>query len=378
MVRHAGVNMETVRKSNRSAILKFINGHGPTSRKDLARAIGLTPAAVSQICAELLEEGYLLEKGRNPESRGAGRRQILLDIDHDAAFVYAVNIGPKDTVIALCNLGGKKLEEVCLPTDPLAAPEEFLHRIAEHCKKMAARHPLAREIVAAGLGITGLVDKEAGISQRAYGIWETEVAAGPILSKELGLPVQIENNVNAFAIAELLYGRGKEYENLMVIKWGPGVGCAMVIDRRLYEGRHNKAAELGHFIVDADGEPCSCGRRGCLETKVSYRALQKIMPFAEGNFGGAYEAADEAQKEAFDEAIRLFAQTIVNSATIMAPNRIIIAGSLFRSRKIRDLLAENCKKFDASFGGERLMYSDLADRESYIGPAAACVNEILF
>ena len=68
--------------------------------------------------------------------------------------------------------------------------------------------------------------------------------------------------MNAFAMAELLYGMGREYDNLLIIKWGPGVGSAIVIDDQLYEGRHGKAAELGHYIVERDGRLCGCGRQG--------------------------------------------------------------------------------------------------------------------
>ena len=76
MIRHTGANMETVRRRNRAAILKYINDHGPASRKDLAEALGLTPAAVTQICTDLFE-GILIETGINVKSNGAGRKKYF-------------------------------------------------------------------------------------------------------------------------------------------------------------------------------------------------------------------------------------------------------------------------------------------------------------
>lgn len=378
MIRRVGANMETVRKRNRSAILKFINDNGPVSRKDLADVTGLTPAAVTQICTELLNEEILVESGTNEKSQGAGRKKILLDINYDVSYVLAVNIEPEYTVIALSNLRGKKVSLLRCKTNSQTEPELFLAEIAKRCLSMLEKNPIEAERVAAvGVGITGLVNQEKGISQKAYGIWETPVEVGEIFSKKLDLPVFVENNVNAFALAELFYGTGKVHDNLMVIKWGPGVGCAMIIDQKIYEGRHSKAAELGHFIVEPQGERCSCGRRGCLETKISYAALNQIQPFAEGEFGKVYEQAVEKKKD-FDEAIDIFARSIVNSATIMAPNRIVIMGSLFQSKIIREKLIESCGKYDRSWGEGRVVYSDLAKLESYIGPVAVCVKQILF
>lgn len=380
MIRHTGANMETVRKSNRSAILKFINDNGPVSRKDLAEVIGLTPAAVTQICTDLLGEGILVESGTNAQSQGAGRKKILLDINYDVAYVFAINIEPEYTVIALSNLQGKQIALKKCKTKGEESPGDFLDELAQVCLAMKEEHKAkAKNIAAVGVGITGLVDKTQGVSSKAYGIWEEQVDIRQILSKALGLPVLLENNVNALAVAELIYGTGREHDNLMVIKWGPGVGCAIIIDQQVYEGRHNKAAELGHFIVEPSGAQCSCGRRGCLETKISYQALNKIRPFSQSDLGFAYEAAKREHREkAFDDAIDMFARSIVNSATIMAPNRIVLTGELFQSQVIREQLIQSCGSYDASWGEGRVVYSELWDRENYIGPVAICAKHLLF
>lgn len=380
MIRHVGANMESVRKKNRSTILKYLNDGGPSSRKDLADVTGLTPAAVTQICTELLSEGILQETGMNVQSSGAGRKKIYLDINYDVAYVFAINIEPEYTVIALSNLKGEQIELHKSRTKTEFPPEEFLKKVSDRCKGIKEKHPeVADRITAVGVGITGIVDTPEGISRKAYGIWDEPVNVGKILGENLDLPVFLENNVNAFALGELYYGTGKEHDNLMVIKWGPGVGCAMIIDQQIYEGRHNKAAELGHFIVDPKGAKCSCGRRGCLETKISYQALNQIVSFEEGEFGKAYESvAAEGKKNPFDDAIDIFARSIVNSATIMAPNRIVIMGSLFKTKTVRDKLIEACGNYDASWGEGRVVYSGLASREGYIGPVAICAKQLLF
>lgn len=380
MARCAGANMETVRRRNRAAILKYINDHGPVSRKDLAEEIGLTAAAVTQICTDIMNEGVLVETGINVERSGAGRKKVLLDLNYDAFYVYAINIEPQYTTIAISNLKGVQAAITRVQTNRDIPAEEFLMQIADICRQLGmASQDEADRIAAVGVGVTGIVDKVSGVSKKAYGIWDEEADIAQILGRELALPVYVENNVNAFAIAELLYGTGKEYDNLMVIKWGPGVGCSVIIDQEIYEGRHSKAAELGHFIVEKDGELCKCGRHGCLETKVSYQVLCGIEPFEENSFGEVYRKSEgTAKRQEFDKAIDIFARSIVNSATIMAPNRIILSGVLFEDGAVREALTKACADYDESWGAGRVLYSALAEREGYIGPVAVCAKQLLF
>lgn len=380
MIRHTGANMETVRKRNRAAILKFINDHGPASRKDLADALGLTPAAVTQICTDLFAEGILVETGVNVKSSGAGRKKVLLDINYEASYVCAMTIEPEYTTVAITDLRGQVIAEKRCKTDGAIAPEIYLDQLSQMAEKLLQECESDRhKLLAIGVGITGLVDKATGSSIKAYGIWDEPVPIAKFLGRHFTVPVYVENNVNAFAMAELLYGTGKEHDNLMVIKWGPGVGCAIIIDQEIYEGRHAKAAELGHFIVEKNGQLCKCGRSGCLETKVSYAALCKIAPFAEDAFGSLYCAHmdDEIGRQLAD-VLDLFARSIVNSATIMAPNRIILTGSLFESPEVRKALIQACASYDASLGTNRVIYSELAGKENYIGPVAICAKMLLY
>ncbi len=379
-MRQAGMNMGRVKQQNRSAILNYICEVGPVSRKDIANDMGLTPAAVTQITTQLLEEGILVEQGTDQTHDGAGRRKVFLDIDDTYQYVYAVNIEAEITTVALCDLRGNLVEKQTMYTDHAKAPEQFLEDIANSLLEMGRRAPakIERRIAAVTVGIPGLVDVETGVSIHAYGVWEDVVEVSDLLHKQLGLPVFIENNVDAFARAEVLYGIGRKHDNFLLIKWGPGVGSTIVIDKQIYIGRHGKTAELGHLIMEHHGELCNCGRRGCLETMVSYGALQKIQKFAPEKFGEVYTKSKGAEREKFDDVIDMFARAIVNATTILAPDRIVLSGNLFRSEEIRKQMIEDCFEYDPNLHAGRILYTELSSCEDYIGPVAAYVQQVLF
>ena len=357
------MNMERVRQENRSLILHYINNRGAASRKEIASFTGLTQASVTQITTALIAERILVEAGKSEEKHTSpGRREVLLRIDAGNFLTFAVNAEPDITTAVICDLTGN----VICGTDgePLLRqfftaesrnPQPFTDRICGIFTELKSLVPAdrARRIECISFAITGIVDRERCISRRAYGIWAEEVDIRKRIGVRIGLPVLLENNVDAFAIAELIYGTGRKHGELLVIKWGPGVGSSVIIDGQVYRGRHEKTAELGHMIVDPAGERCICGRRGCLETTVSAKALQNA-------------GSDEIRHK----AVYRFARCIVNAGTIIAPSRIVLYGSLADDKQLRDELIRDCAAFDPSFGENRILHSSLSDKSCYIGPAA--------
>ena len=145
-----------------------------------------------------------------------------------------------------------------------------------------------------------------------------------------------------------------------MIKWGPGIGSTIVIDNKVYEGRHGKTAELGHVIVEKNGKACSCGKKGCLETLLSAETFSKIK-----------------SEEKRDYSIDLFARSIVNTCSIIAPNRIILSGPLFADIKLRKKLISYCSEYDPSYNENRILYTSLSGKENYIGPVAVFFNSVI-
>ncbi len=385
-MRKSGINLEQVKKENRSLIIKCINDNGPLSRKDIAELTGLTAASVTQITTQLIADKILLEAGSVHDSAGnAGRKKVLLDINASLYYIISVNIESEDTYIAICNVKGDAVSDItCLPTDSSIEPEAFLSLISQEVTTLINKlpKPAQKRLKCVSVGVPGIVDKPNGISVHAYGIWDREVDIRSLLSKELNLEIMVENNVNAFATAEIMYGTGRHYDSLLVIKWGPGVGSTIVVDNNVYEGRHGKTAELGHFIVEKDGKKCSCGRRGCLETKVSFREISKIInsrnqSLDSGNFEKAFLTAPDNVRAKLDDAIDIFARCIVNTGTMIAPNRIILSGSMFSGSAVRSALISACESYDPSYNSNRILYTSLSDKENYIGPVAVYIHKLM-
>lgn len=381
-----GINMENVKLQNRSAILRFIQAKEPVSRKDIALATGLTPAAVTLICAEFIESGLLHEIGTSENSKSAGRKKILLEVNKNYCHLFVICIEKQETVISVTNLAGNLVAEDRLPTDCSAAPRDFLKKISIRALKLLAdRDDIQEQIKGVSVTVPGIIDKIRGSSLHAFGIWSTPVPVRDIFEENLGLPVVIENNVNALAQAELLYGAGREQDDFLLIKWGPGVGCSIVADRNIYDGKLGKAGELGHCIVEKNGRLCSCGKSGCLETKISFAALQEkyrksgsaALEFtAMEHFGAVYQGQDNGLF--FEEEMDLFACMIVNCLAFLGKEYVVLCGKLFSDEAVRQALIKNCMAYDSKISASDFISSPLIDRELYIGGTASFLTDGVF
>lgn len=404
-----GVNFENVKYKNRSSILKTLNNLGPMSRKDIAREVGLTPAAVTLLTTEMMDEKILVEKGELKEEPRAGRKKILVDIDYQSQWVLAVSIELKHTYIQICDLKAKVLKKVKMPTLSELPAEKFLRIIADESLALIYEMKISPDkVMGMGICIPGIVDRKKGVSIKAYGIWKSEVHVKTLLENWVNCPVIVENNVKAFAEGELLYGAGKKESNLLFLKWGPGVGSAIVIQNQLYEGKGHRAAEIGHYIIEPDGKPCKCGRNGCLETRVSISAMtDKIRgyfaaadtPMLHAEVGSDEAAITEEQftewllnsdtecppvlsdpevKDMLDQNIERLARAVVNVITILAPDYTVLFGSMFENYYIEAEFLKHCMRYDDSYNQRYIGKSKLSSKIYHIGAVALVTRELLF
>jgi len=165
------------------------------------------------------------------------------------------------------------------PTRSSGDAERDLAEIADEARAVCAESGLAlASLRGVGVSVPGPLDPERGVLLDPPNLagWR-EVPIRRLLEASLGLPVQVENDANAAALAEHRFGAGRGFRHLAYLTMSTGVGAGLVLDGKLYAGRQGMAGEVGHAPVEWDGEPCACGLRGCLEAYVGGAAWTRRL-----------------------------------------------------------------------------------------------------
>jgi predicted NBD/HSP70 family sugar kinase len=317
------------RDLNRSAILRLIVSSGPIARTRIAKELGLSPATVTAVTRELIDQGLLRVAERAP-SKG-GRPALLLELVGGAANAFGVKIAPDRVVGVRVDLEAELLErfEVAFDSmlpDALETMGALLSGWIEHA-------PGAPPLLGVGLGVAGVFDSSRGTLDSPLLGWR-DVKLGQILEERLGVPVFVDNDVNTLAVAERLYGRGHDLENFITVTIGRGVGLGIVTGGDIYRGFGGGAGEFGHTFAVADGPLCTCGKRGCLETLVSDPAL-----VAEGKRRGLLAGGDGIDKllalakEGSFEARQIYhaagaqlGRAVADLVNVLGPELVLVSG----------------------------------------------------
>lgn len=258
---------QETRAHNERLVLGTIYDRGPISRAEVARTTGLTRTTVSDLVATLLRDGLTNEMGRGPST--GGKAPILLEVVDDARHLIGLDLGEKVFRGAIVDLRGEIVESFDVAVEDRDG-REALERVFGLVERLIAG--ATRPILGIGIGTAGLIDTPLGTVLQAVNLDWRDVPLGELVRARTGLPVYVVNDSQATALAEHVFG-GPRTSNLLVVKVGQGVGAGIVIDGRLFQGDGFGAGEIGHTTVRPDGVACRCGRRGCLETVVSSRAI---------------------------------------------------------------------------------------------------------
>jgi N-acetylglucosamine repressor len=324
-------NRDLIRAINRSIILNTIKTMGPVARAEVARQTGLSPATVTGITADLIAEELIFEK-ETGDSRG-GRRPILLAINPNGRYVAGIKLMEDRAVGALTNLEATIItrQVVALPEHD---PEMVFVTLAGMVDALLAQARVPRhKLLGVGLGLAGIVDSERGLLRQSPFLGWRDLPVRDLLQAKTNSPVYIDNDVNTLTLAERWFGMGQDVDDFLVITVGRGVGMGIVVNRQFYRGGHGGAGEFGHTVVDPDGPPCDCGKRGCLETFVGDPGLVRMAnaildhPVASvDELLVMAEAGDERARQVFTRAGVILGQAVANLVNLFDPQRIIISG----------------------------------------------------
>jgi N-acetylglucosamine repressor len=261
---------QLMRQLNRSLVLNLIREGVPISRARIAKITHLARPTVSNIVAGLIEAGLVLEVGSGVSA--GGRRPTLLQLNADAHYAVGINLGVTNLDTVVVNLKGAVLARASQPTEPEKGQEQVIARARELVAEAMNGFDRSRM---AGLGVaaTGLVDHISGINLFAPNLGWHQVPLRSIFAESFNLPVYVENNARAMALAESWFGVARGVSDFAYIHVGTGLGAGIFLHGELYRGEGGGAGEIGHTTVNPDGLLCRCGNRGCLETLVTGPSL---------------------------------------------------------------------------------------------------------
>lgn len=263
--------------TSNGTVLQVVYRNGPLTRAQLAKYTGLSKASISNLTRDLLSEGLLRETSAPRSGRGQGRPNVLLDVNPNHGWFAGVRIDEASMRLTLTDLKGnaEKSEVVAFAHDP----EETAVLIREELDRLAKRERISHErLLGLGIAVSGIVDYRTGICRHSANLGWQEVPIGQLAQRATGLPTRVENDTNAVAIAQQMFGRARDYSDFIVVTLGRGIGAAEFLDGHLYRGPDGGAGELGHCTIDPVGEACRCGKRGCLDTiAAEWAILQAAM-----------------------------------------------------------------------------------------------------
>lgn len=314
----------------RSAVLAHIGGHGPTSRADLARELGVSPALITQHARQLISDGLLQELSHSP-SQG-GRPARLLGLVADAGRAIGVKVVSDHVAIVEAGIDGTVIRSATEPFD--ASAGTAITRLADLLRAFIAGGRGQAPLLGVGVGVPGNVDEQdVGTVDSTQLGWQ-RVPVGEVLRRELSLPVLVENNVNALAMAETLHGQARGHENVLVVTIGTGIGAGILADGHLLRGRAGGAGEIGHLPVVEDGPLCQCGARGCLEALVGQKALvqqarDQGLLGPDAGISVLRDLADEGEPSAqqlYSTAGHLLGRALAGVVNVIDPEIVIVLG----------------------------------------------------
>ena len=332
-------------------VFDTVRAAGRIARADLARALGISAGSVTALTSDLIAQGLLREVAEPVQRDNArGRPPVALEVVPETRLVIGIKLSDEQHTAVLSDVAGETVASAHLPVVPSRnAPRHLCDVIEALSVSVLEQAGVNRSAVAGvGVGLSGMIDHEAGSVHWSPMLVGRDVPLRDMAASRLGLPVEIDNDVNVLTLAELWFGKGRSRRDFVVVTVEGGVGMGLVIDNAIYRGGRGLGLEFGHTKVHLDGALCRCGQRGCLEayladyalareasTALGWMALDRAPPtesaqamldrlFAEAKGGNA------AARSVFRRAGRYLSLGLANLVQLFDPRLIILSGARMR------------------------------------------------
>jgi glucokinase len=278
-----------------------------------------------------------------------------------------IDLGGTKIQTAIVDERGEVLGQARRPTPTSGGPKGVSAAMAEALREAAQEADVATaDLAGIGVGSPGDADEKSGIVSAAKNLpgWEGSFPLAESLQEALGAPVRVGNDVQVATEAEFQLGAGREFQSLIGVFWGTGVGGGLILDGKPWLGR-GTAGEIGHMVVKRGGAKCPCGRRGCLEAYAGRSAMEaearrqheegqktdlfKLMEkhgkprLTSGIWERALDHGDHLAEKLIERAIEALGTGVASAVNLLDPEAVILGGGLgvrFGERLMDPLMAE--------------------------------------
>ena len=346
------INQKDMKLTNTADVFDLIRKSGRITRRQIADKTNMSWGAVSTITAQLIEDGYILEV--KSDEGGVGRTPYYLEVNGDVHFSLGIDVNNTGLRAVLVNLKNETVESISESAD-FSDRDTLMRHICSFTER-ALELAAERHVICIGLAMQGIVDSKNGISISLSDCkgWEN-VPLTYILSERFGLPVFIEHDPNCilYAISAPLR------KDTMLVRIDRGIGMAVMLGGKIID--KPGIFELGHTVVDPDGDECLCGRHGCLEMYASQSGLERRSEMSFASLTERAKNGDADAKKHFVIMARHLSYAISNVAHLLGIKNIILCGDMCDCKELffEDFIKYN-KLYDPK-GSLELSFSDVSN-----------------
>lgn len=370
------IDHSDIKTNNKKRIINLLSKERELTKLDISRKLDISVPTVTTIVGELKEDGIVEEAGMATST--GGRKPVIIRFLPDSRYSIGIDLGKNYVRAVLTNLDSKIIEERKIELAIITENEVLSVMKALVEELLKAQQDIQNKLLGIGFSLPGIVNEKQLTLEVA-----TNFRLKNISFKELhsnfNLPIFLENEANAGALAESKLGVARELDNLIYISVTEGIGGGIFINNDMYKGRDRRAGEIGHMCIVKNGRQCNCGRKGCWETYASSRALikdynAKAMEEVKSlsQLLERYEADEKIAVEVVEQYIDNLAEGIQNLIFIFNPDYIVIGGDISKyskifSEKLSGRIFESNEFYKE--GDVKILFSSLRDDSNILGAA---------
>lgn len=265
-----GSNTDLKRFRQQSFIIEYLYRNGKASNPELAKLTNMSSPTINKLILELIEFGIVQDLGYG-DSIG-GRRPNLYGINPNAKYIISIDIDCRMIKMGVFNLRNEAVSEIITYFDNVKNKQQVFEGIFNRLDELLVRlNYKTSQFLGIGISLPGLIEAKTGETYSDLLI--DGLSLEEVFQNRYQLPTFTGNDSRVMALGEQAFGAARNKNNVLCINICDGIGMGMIVNGKIYEGKSGFAGELGHINVVDDGDLCTCGKRGCLETVASGTAL---------------------------------------------------------------------------------------------------------